>query len=46
MPWILSKTIPCEALAEVVLFLIKSEAEFVLTNLQKFATFVLHNYQN
>ena len=36
MPWILSKIIPSQALVEEVLFLRKSEAEFVLTNLKTF----------
>ena len=34
MPWILSKIILSKALAKDVLFLRKSKAEFVLTNLK------------
>ena len=45
MPWILSKIISSEAVAEEVLFLRKSKAELVLTNLKTFDTFVFHNYQ-
>ena len=45
MPWILSKIISCEAVAKEVLFLRKSKAELVLTNLKTFDTFVFHNYQ-
>ena len=36
MPWILSKIIPSEVLAEGVLFLRKSKIEFVLINLKTF----------
>ena len=45
MTWILSKIIPSEVLAKKVLFLRKSKAEFVLTNLKTFVTFVFYNYQ-
>ena len=45
MPWILLKIIPSDAVAEEVLFLRKSKAELVLTNLKIFDTFVFHNYQ-
>ena len=45
MLWILSKIIPSEAEAEEVLFLRKSKAELVLTNLKTFDTFIFHNYQ-
>ena len=45
MPWILSKIVPSDAVAEEVLFLRKSKAEVVLTNVKFFATFVFHNYQ-
>ena len=45
MPWILSKIISSAAVAEEVLFLRKSKAELVLTNLKTFDTFVFHNYQ-
>ena len=45
MPWTLSKIISTEVVAEEVLFLRKSKAELVLTNLKTFDTFVFHNYQ-
>ena len=45
MPWILSKIIPSEAVAEEVLFSRKSKAELDLTDLKTFHTFVFHNYQ-
>ena len=41
MPWILLKIIP----SDEVLFLRKSKAELVLTNLKTFDTFAFHNYQ-
>ena len=45
MPWILSKIIPSKVVVNEVLFLRKSEAELVLTNLKTFDAFVFHNYQ-
>ena len=45
MSWILSKIIPSEALAEEILFLRKTKAEFILTNLKKNWHFVFHNYK-
>ena len=45
MSWILSKIISTEAAGEEVLFLRKSKAELVLTNLKTFDTFAFHNYQ-
>ena len=45
MPWILSKIMLSKALAKDVLFLRKSKAEFVLTNLKTFDTFVFYNYE-
>ena len=45
MPSSLSKIIYSEVVADEVLFLRKSKAELILTNLKTFDTFVFHNYQ-
>ena len=48
MPRILPKIVPFEVLAEEVLFLIKSKAEFVLTNLKTFdpsSFIIINNYK-